>query len=327
MSKSNKLIIAVPSKGRLQENTSKFFKKLGLNIKRTQGARGYKGELVGLDNVEITFLSASEIAKSLDQGLVHLGVTGEDLLRETISNTDEKVEILNPLGFGQANVIVAVPQSWIDVNTMQDLDEVANRFRDDNGRRLRVATKYNRLTANFFSQHGIENYRLVASAGATEGAPATGSAELIVDITSTGSTLAANNLKILSDGVVLRSQANLTLSYSASWNEQQLSALEKLLNLTAAEQSARQMQEINCKVDKLSTKDIKAITEKYNCQMPFGTAQNNKLTLIANKADIFNIVDALKLAGVDYISVSDLKYIFTAQGQKFTQIKQKIINV
>lgn len=319
------LIIAIPSKGRLQENTQAFFEKLGLKLKRTQGARGYRGTLDGLDNVEIAFLSASEIAKALDEGHVHLGVTGEDLLRENILNADEKIEILNPLGFGHANVIVAVPQSWIDVNVMQDLDEVANRFRDDHGRRLRIATKYNNLTANFFADHGIENYRLVASAGATEGAPAAGSAELIVDITSTGSTLAANNLKILSDGVILRSQANLTLSYTAEWDDDQLLVLEKLLNLTAAEQAARQKQEINCASNGLSVAQIKHLIGELECVLPFG-AKADRLTLVADKARVFEIVDYLKSCKVDYISVSDLKYIFNADHQQFAQIKQKLIS-
>ena len=326
MSETEKLVIAIPSKGRLQENTQGFFEKLGLKIKRSQGARGYSGELIGIDNVEIAFLSASEIAKALDEGLVHLGITGEDLLRENIRNTNQKVEILNPLGFGRANVIVAVPQSWIDVNNMHDLDEVANRFRDDHGRRLRIATKYNSLTTEFFASHGIENYRLVASAGATEGAPASGSAELIVDITSTGSTLAANNLKILSDGVILRSEANLTLAFTANWGTKQLNALEKLLNLTAAEQSARQIQEINCSANNLSTDQINMLVDTFNCQLPFGNKPTDKLTILADKTQIFEIVDYLKAAGSKFISVSDLKYIFNHDNKKFGQIVKKLKN-
>lgn len=320
------LIIAIPSKGRLQENTQSFFEKLGLKLKRTQGARGYRGKLVGINNIEIAYLSASEIAKALDEGKVHLGVTGEDLLRENIINADAKVEILNPLGFGHANVIVAVPQSWIDVNTMLDLDEVANRFREDHGRRLRIATKYNNLTANFFAANGIENYRLVASAGATEGAPAAGSAELIVDITSTGSTLAANNLKILSDGVILRSQANLTLSYTSKWDAEQLSALESLLNLTAAEQSARQMQEINCLADALTAENAQFLTSELNCILPFG-ASAEKLTIMTDKQQVFKVVDYLQSWGADFISVSEVKYIFSNQQKQFAQIKQKLQHI
>ena len=321
------IIIAIPSKGRLQENTQAFFEKLGLKISRSQGARGYRGVLKGLDNkgldnVEIAFLSASEIAKALAEGNVHLGVTGEDLLRENIINADEKVQILNPLGFGHANVIVAVPQSWIDVNSMHDLDEVADRFRENHGRRLRIATKYNQLTANFFAANGIENYRLVASAGATEGAPAAGSAELIVDITSTGATLVANNLKILADGVILRSEANLTMSYTAKWDAAQLAVLEQLLTLTDAEQSARHMQQINCETTTISATKVAKIAAEYNCKMPF--ADKDYFTIFADKNNVFAIVEQLKLGGAHYITVAELKYIFNNDGQQFAQIKHKL---
>lgn len=324
MSKNQNLIIAIPSKGRLQEKTQQFFEKLGLKLERTQGARGYKGILVGIDNVEIAYLSASEIAKALSDGQVHLGVTGEDLLRENIQNADEKMSIINPLGFGRADVIVAVPQSWIDVNDMQDLDEVANRFRETHGRRLRIATKYNNLTANFFGHHGIENYRLVASAGATEGAPAAGSAELIVDITSTGSTLVANNLKILDDGVILRSEANLTLSYMADWSQTQLSSLKKLMNLTAAEQSARQMQEVNCAGVKLDDEQRKVLENQYGCIFPYGI-DLPRLTIVANKTRIFDIVERLNGLGSTYISVNDLKYMFDQNNQDYVEIEKKLL--
>src|SRR5215813_1570459 len=139
---------------------------------------------------------------------VHLGVTGEDLVRESIPDADRRVLLIDALGFGYANVVVAVPQAWIDVRSMADLDDVATAFRLKHERKMRVATKYVNLTRAFFSTHAITDYRIVESSGATEGAPAAGTAELIVDITSTGATLAANGLKVLDDGVILRSQAN-----------------------------------------------------------------------------------------------------------------------
>ena len=164
----------------------------------------------GRDDIEIAFLSASEIAGEIGQGSVDLGITGEDLLRENVADWERKAAIVARLGFGPADVVVAVPEVWLDVDTMADLDDVAADFRQRHGRRLRIATKYWRLTQQFFSQmHGIQVYRIVESLGATEGAPAAGSADVIVDITTTGSTLRANHLKILSDGVILRSQACL----------------------------------------------------------------------------------------------------------------------
>jgi ATP phosphoribosyltransferase len=160
----------------------------------------------------VAFLSASEIARELSTGTIDMGVTGEDLLRETIADFDARVSIPARLGFGHADVVVAVPDSWIDVVTMADLDDVAAEFRQRHGRRLRIATKYWRLTQGFFSgQHGIQMYRIVESLGATEGAPAAGQADIIVDITSTGSTLHANELRVLEDGVMLKSEACLAL--------------------------------------------------------------------------------------------------------------------
>ena len=210
------LVLAVPSKGRLQENADAFFVEAGLAMVKPRGAREYRGSIAGLDNVEIAYLSATEIASQLARGAVHLGVTGEDLVRE-IPGADTKVVLLEPLGFGFANVVVAAPQAWIDVRSMADLDDVTTEFRVQHNRRMRVATKYINLTRDFFARHGILDYRIVESTGATEGAPAAGTAELVVDITTTGVTLAANGLKVIDDGVILRSQANLVASRGADW--------------------------------------------------------------------------------------------------------------
>jgi ATP phosphoribosyltransferase len=184
------ITIALPSKGRIKEETAEVIE--------------------GMEGVEIAYLSASEIARELASGAVDFGVTGEDLVREGMAGADARVEFCARLGFGHADVVVAVPEIWLDVETMADLGDVAADFRARHGRRLAIATKYWRLTQQFFSsQHGFQLYRIVESLGATEGAPAAGQADIIVDITSTGSTLRANHLKILSDGVILKSEACL----------------------------------------------------------------------------------------------------------------------
>ena len=203
------LTLAIPSKGRLMEATAGLLAKAGFTIDRLGADRGYRGLLTGLDGVEIAFLSASEIAQNLRDGKVDLGVTGQDLLHEKIPPQDADVQLLVRLGFGPADVVVAVPECWLDVATMADLDEIAESFYERHGRRLRVATKYHNLTRRFFAEKGVTGYRIVESLGATEGAPAAGIAEIIVDITTTGSTLAANSLKILDDGVILKSCAVL----------------------------------------------------------------------------------------------------------------------
>lgn len=215
---TGKLVLAVPSKGRLMEQTIDVFAKAGLALRKTGNERGYRGEIAGLDSVEVAFISASEIAWYLKSGRLHMGVTGEDLIREQISDADDRVTFLKALGFGHANVVVAVPDYWIDVRTMADLDEIAATFRREHGRWFRVATKYVNTTRRFFMEKGAIDYRIVESLGATEGAPAAGTADLIVDITSTGATLAANGLRILDDGVILKSEANLIASKVAAWS-------------------------------------------------------------------------------------------------------------
>ena len=203
-------VLAVPSKGRIQENTEAFFARAGLKLSKAGGARDYRGTIAGLDNVEVAYLSASEIASQLSRGFAHLGVTGEDLVRENIADADKRVSIIEGLGFGYADVVVAVPQAWIDVRTMADLDDVTTGFREQHHMRMRVATKFVNLTRGFFQTHGITDYRIVESAGATEGAPAAGSARTIASavagVSSAGLMMteqpAASALEILRAGVI-----------------------------------------------------------------------------------------------------------------------------
>ncbi len=227
-----RLTIALPSKGRLKENAIDCFSAAGFDLELPVDARSYQGKLTGVpgqeNGIDIAFLSASEIARELINGNLHAGITGEDLAREIVANVDEYLEFAVKMGFGHADVVIAVPQSWIDVDCMADLDDVAAEFRSRHGRRLRVATKYWNLTQEFFSDHGIAVYRIVESLGATEAAPSAGQADAIVDITSTGSTLRANGLKILSDGVILRSQANMVVSKTAAIDQGGRTVLERI---------------------------------------------------------------------------------------------------
>lgn len=214
--------LALPSKGRLKEDAIAIFAKAGFPVVQAADDRQYRAHIEGHEEIEVNFLTAAEIASELGTGSIDLGVTGEDLVRETLDDADSRVEIPARLGFGRADVVVAVPDVWLDVVTMSDLDDVAAEFRQRHGRRLRVATKYWRLTQQFFSaQHGIQVYRIVESLGATEGAPAAGSADIIVDITSSGSTLRANNLRILNDGIILESEACLIMSKKKRSDEEE----------------------------------------------------------------------------------------------------------
>lgn len=216
---SGELLLAIPSKGRLMEVTLELFASAGLKIEKLGTDRGYRGAIPALPDATVLFLSASEIARHLQTGAVHMGVTGEDLIREQIADADERISSWRKLGFGHANVVAAVPDCWIDVRTMADLEEAGAQFFREHGRRLKVATKYTNLTRRFFAGAGVASYRIVESLGATEATPAAGTAEAIVDITSTGATLTANHLRILDDGLILESEANLAATRAAAWTE------------------------------------------------------------------------------------------------------------
>ena len=216
----SKLTLAIPSKGRLMEQTTEMFARAGLAVSKAGHQRGYRGEIQGLPDVDVAYVSSSEIAAALKAGSVHMGITGEDLVRESVSDADIRLKFLKPLGFGFADVVVAVPQWWIDVATVADLEAASMPFRRVHGRWPRVATKYMNVTRRFFASKGFGDYRIVESLGATERTCLAGTAELIVDITTTGETLRANGLKILDDGVILKSQANLISSNAAPWTGQ-----------------------------------------------------------------------------------------------------------
>jgi ATP phosphoribosyltransferase len=306
------LILAVPSKGRLQENAAAFFARAGLVFTQGRGARDYRGTLKGVPDVEVLFLSASEIVNQLATGAAHLGITGEDLVREQIADADAAFEMLTPLGFGQANVVVAVPQAWIDVRTMADLDEVAADLRARHGRKMRVATKYVNLTRRFFAEHGIADYRIVESLGATEGAPGSGSAEIIVDITTTGATLAANALKILDDGVILRSEANLVASVHAPWGERARAAAHRVLTRIAAEEEARTSREIRAAVEDARGPELAAVIQKFDAALPYGLPAGEELVLHCRATQVFDLVAALQAAGAHDITVRTFDYLFRA---------------
>ncbi|MDK3017404.1 ATP phosphoribosyltransferase [Pseudodonghicola flavimaris] len=223
------LKLGVPSKGRLMDKTFDWFDRHGIRLTRTGSDREYAGSVEGIAGVALVLLSAGEIPRELAAGRIHFGVTGTDLVHEKLPRWEQQVEEIAPLGFGQADLIIAVPRAWVDVDTLDDLDAAAAAFRAEHGFRLRIATKYHRLVREFLTDTGVADYQLVDSQGATEGTVKNETAEAIADITSTGETLRANHLKILSDGLVLRSQATLWRSRVAACEGPDQAALAELL--------------------------------------------------------------------------------------------------
>ncbi len=222
------LKIGVPSKGRLMEKTFDWFGARGVTMRQTGAEREYSGAVEGIDGVELVLLSAGEIPRELAAGRIHLGVTGSDLVRDKLADWDKQVAELAPLGFGHADLIIAVPACWIDVDTLDDLDAAASAFRARHGFRLRIATKYHRLVREFLTTNGVADYQLVDSQGATEGTVKNLTAEAIADITSTGETLRANHLKILGGAAIHRSQATLFVTRAATWSAAERATLALL---------------------------------------------------------------------------------------------------
>lgn len=298
------VILALPSKGRLKEQCEAWLADSGFSVQAAGGARGYRASIDKLPQVQVQLLSASDIAAAVEAGEAHLGVTGEDLLRERGEGVDARVMLLRALGFGRADVVVAAPKSWIDVDTMADVEEVAAAYLARTGRRMRVATKYLVQTRAFFARHGVADYRIVESGGATEGAPAAGAAELVVDITTTGATLAANNLKIVSDGVILKSEAQLAASLKAPWSANHLEVVRFFLRTVEARARAKGLAAVQWP----SEQDA-AAREALKPYLARGAVAGERGMLSPMK-DLFQAANALAAAGIGPASAGRPDYVF-----------------
>ena len=225
------LKLGVPSKGRLMDKTFAWFGDRGVSLRKSGSEREYSGAVDGIGGVELVLLSAGEIPRELVAGRIHLGVTGSDLIREKLAAWETRVHAIAPMGFGGADLIIAVPQAWVDVETLDDLDAAAAAFRGTHGFRMRIATKYHRQVREFLRDNGVADYQLIDSQGATEGTVKNETAEAIADITSTGETLRANGLKILGDGLIHASQATLFRGRRDGWTDAQRVTLKELESL------------------------------------------------------------------------------------------------
>lgn len=313
------LIIAVPSKGRLKEQVEGWLADCGLRLEVTGGARGYLASLRGLPGAQVRLLSAADIADALDAGEVHLGVTGEDLLRERGDDLDARLLLLRALGFGRADLVTAVPKSWLDVDTMADLEEVAHDYLARTGRRMRVATKYLAQTRSFFARHGIADYRITESGGATEGAPAAGTAELVVDITTTGATLVANGLKVLADGVMLKSQAQLAASLRALWDGDALAAAERLLRIVEARAAALKSATLAwpARGDSEEAAVVDSLVAKGATRRPNG--------LLVDSTALADSSLALAATGLGPVTASRPEFVFDVECVSFAALRSRVI--
>ncbi len=319
-------VLAVPSKGRLQESAAAFFARAGLELVQGRGARDYRGAVAGLPGVEVAYLSTSEIVGQLAAGAAHFGVSGEDLVREKIPDADARLELLAPLGFGRANVVVAAPRAWIDVRSMADLEDVASTYRANRGERMRVATKYVNLTRRFFAEKGVADYRIVESLGATEGAPAAGAAELIVDITTTGATLAANALKALEDGVILRSQATLVASVLAPWGSGARASARAILDRIAASEEARRSREVRARLPRPAHAIVDKACERFGAVSAVGEdlGPHGFVALHCARGEVADLAGWLLSNGAERVSVSALEQVFDARNPLYEALEKRI---
>ena len=309
--RGQRLILAVPSKGRLQEQVTHYLGDAGLDLKQVSGARGYRASFAGEPDVDVKLMSSAKIASALGAGEAHLGITGEDLIREDVPESDAKIALLQPLGFGFADVVVAVPRAWIDVTTMADLDDVCTAFHARHHRRLRVATKYLALTRTFFAAHGIADYRIVESLGATEGAPAAGLAEAVVDITTTGATLTANDLKVLEDGVLLKSQAQLAASLTAKWDAKALDAAERLTARIAARELARNSYVLRLALGRGGKAVLEMLSKETGCTVLIRGQGKAETTILCPREKLSEVVALLRAKRIGAPLAAELAdYVF-----------------
>ncbi len=354
------LRLAIPSKGRLLEPTLSFLEACGFAVKGARGSRDYTASIPALPDAIVDLTAASEIPDRLAAGGVNLAVTGLDLVAERLGampptietvdrNDNQAPVVVRGLGFGRADLVIAVPRAWIDVDSMADLADVARMYRRRHGRRMRVATKYRALAQGFFAHHNVLEYRLVRSGGATEAAPATGAADIIVDITSTGQTLAANHLKTLRDGTILSSEATLfvTGAKEAQWSETALAQLNRLLDMVDAKTNAASRKLVLCRLPNPAegSSGAPALPERIaaleneleglvHSRVEFmqgalsgavaSGAQALSVMLTAPAARIYDVVSILRKHGTREIIVHDTDYVFDTEQSSFALVRNAL---
>jgi ATP phosphoribosyltransferase len=334
------LLLAMPSKGTLHERAVEFLQRCGLELRRSGNGREYAARLSGAENVSVLFFRPEEIPARVEQGDAHVGITGEDLYRELGDGPPLSHLLIRQLGFGSARLVVAVPQSWIDVTSIDEMEEVAFIHRQKSGRSLRVATKFPRLTRAFFAENGITDYQIVESIGATEGTPSAGLADLIVDLTSTGTTLTQNHLKEIASGTVLESQACMIASLRAQfWTQAALDSADQVVDQIEARIRAAAAALVRFDLPLEQVEAVReALVSRYQCSVrPVGLDmaaaapgaqffRSVEMTAFCPRGRIHPVVTLLRSAGCFAIAVSNCEFLFDASsrtGEAFRQLLKR----
>lgn len=312
------LILALPSKGRLHDLAVEFLDDCGFGVRKSGDGREYVAKLSGIEGVSIIYFRPDEIPARIELGDAHVGLTGEDLYREYGESHHASHLLIPDLGFGGARLVVGVPQSWIDVSTIDDLDEAAMLFHQRHGRSLRVATKFGRLTRAFFAEHGIVEYTLVESAGATEGAPAAGVADLIVDLTSTGATMAQNHLKEIEGGTVIASHCcMIACAKERAWTRARLGALEHVVEQIEARGRARNTLVLRFSIPhETAAQTLRTLGLKHGCTpttvrtQDEGLATRDHVVALCHPSKVHAAVNFLRHAGAGQTIVDRSEFLY-----------------
>lgn len=331
------LILALPSKGRLQEQSLNFLSGCGFDVRRVGNGREYAAKLIGIDDVDVLYCRPDEVPSRVEQGDAHAGITGEDLYREFGDGHPASHFLMPNLGFGAARLVAAIPQSWVDVSTMSDLDEAAMAFHQKHGRSLRVATKFSRLTRAFFAERGLVEYSLVGSLGATEGAPAAGVADFVVDLTSTGTTLAENHLKEITGGTVLQTNACLVASLRETlWSDRALAALEQLVQQVEARMRAMSTLVLRFSVPSERANEVRQqLIEKNGYTVSSWRASAESAAIaqsggrefvvaLCGRKKVYNVVEFLRSSGAAQVIVDRGEFVFEESSPAFDRFKQML---
>ena len=330
--KSNDIVFAIPSKGSLYEGTLEFLSDAGLPVKYGS-QRQYTARLGGIEGISVLFQRAEEVPLKVATGAADLGLTGEDLFREQALHSDKLLLVLRALGYGHARLVVAVPTTWIDVSSMEDLAEVAMAFRLKHGRTLRIATKFPNLAREFLAEHGIVDYAIVESLGATESAPSSGAADLVIDLTSSGKTLTDNNLKTIKNGTVISSQACLIGNKRiAALDETQLERLETFLDIIESHLRGKDTFNLQTVINRAKLNDLSRLTQQWRFAYSlsvesFASGEGDSSVVIritCLRSNLHQLIRRLRQCGAEEIIVTRPEYVFQAQSESFQQLRRAL---
>jgi ATP phosphoribosyltransferase len=356
VTKEQEIRVALPGKGALEAATLAFLAECGMKVNRSN-PRQYLARIGSIPGLEVVFQRAADVPSLVQDGDTTLGITGYDILAEQRGYSDEGnidddddddiIVLERDLGFGACRLVVAVPETWIDVSTCADLWHLTGYYATQKGRGLRIATKYPNLTGQFLRRHGITHCKIVSPHGALEAAPLTDTADLIVDLTETGTTLRENHLKLLNDGVVLRSQACLIANVRLlNQSKEALRMAAMMLELIDARMQARNRSVLTAHVQVERAEEVQYISERLKSRIPgfefltagsdtnsyvgddsvgrYGLSISGVINVGNTSAELLEAVAVLRSMGAEHIDITPLTYRFERESVRVRSLHERL---